>query len=418
MKCLDTNELRKMLMAAGDDNSAACEHVCSCDRCRDELKKLARSAAISAGLCDCVLGMTNCPEYSDLSNFVDANLNSREMNLLQAHVNSCEQCASDVQRMRELRSLAALREAVEVRPGATRAGGRKPLLVRIFGGVALAGAAAAVVMALLPASQPVVQKPSVVAIVPDSPVQSSAKSTPPAAAKPDKVAQQVTPAPTQPAPTAPSAPGYKVIMADGSYQIAKQNGKLVMLKGGNVVAAPRDLMARIVQKVTTGRVPLLQPVATAMTAIHVRSSEGYVPPPTAAKLIEPVASIVMTDTPKLSWSEVELAHSYRLTVKDESGNVVYETITSGTQAATRRLPRGKVYTWQVGVRFSEDDEWTMSRAARFQVLSSRDMALIRQASRSMPGSHLALGVTYESLGLKDEAAREYQHLRKVSTSRF
>lgn len=409
MKCLSTMELKKLLdVGCRDDLSAAYEHVCSCQQCRAALRKLAGHSAAAVGLAESVFGIADCPDYEVLSRFAEQNLDTSIADAVQAHLGSCEQCARDVGKICELRSIASLREVVEVRFGASAAN-RLPMLRRVFAGVAIAGAAAAIVLAVLPAIKPSAPRPPAVAVAPPSVKEPEGPETP-VAVKPDT---RVNPAvPIQPQPATPT---YKVVLVDGRYQIAKSDGKLVVLRSGSPVSVPRGVMARIVQKVATGRVALAQRAAVAITAVRVRDSEGYVPPPTAAKLIAPVGKIVLTERPELQWSKVQLAHSYRVTIRDAAGNTVYDASTTDpAHRVATDLPRGRVYTWQVGVRFNENDDWTLSRVARFEVLSDADAAVIRQASRSMPGSHLALAVAYESLGLKDEAAREYNLLRRAN----
>ena len=120
----------------------------------------------------------------------------------------------------------------------------------------------------------------------------------------------------------------------------------------------------------------------------------------------------MSDTPSFKWSKVDLADSYRIRVFDKDGQLVLEEMVRNNSFTPSPLPRGKVLTWRVGVRFSESNAWAESAPANFQVLSAKDFETIQRTERLMPNSHLALGVAYESFGLRDEAAREYRALRK------
>ena len=412
MSCLNTRELEKLLRTgAMDESIAAYEHVCSCEQCAAELRKLAGRSRAAVDIAEAVLGTYECPEYDALSAFVEGSLDPNAASTMQAHLNSCDLCSRDVERISELRAAASLREVVEVRPGLGRVSKRAPLLRRVLSGLALAGAAAAVVFALLPAAKEPVQKPEFVAVAPEN-ASKPAPPTSPEITRPHSVAPEAAAPIKQPQPAA--KPAYKIVLVDGRYRIAKLDGKLVVLKNGGRVDIPQGLMTRIAQRVSTGRVTISQPIAVAMSSIRVRADEGYVPPPTAPKLVEPVGKIVLSDQPVLRWGEVQLAHSYRVTIRDAEGNTVYDDTTTNAQAVSARLTRGQVYTWQVAVKFNENDQWAQSRAARFRVVSDSDMSLVRQVSRSMPGSHLALGAVYESLGLKDEAANEYTMLRRAN----
>jgi hypothetical protein len=115
----------------------------------------------------------------------------------------------------------------------------------------------------------------------------------------------------------------------------------------------------------------------------------------------------------LEWAGIAPAHSYRVVISDREGNTVEDSTVAGhSHVMSSRLTRGQVYTWRVGVRFNENDDWTFSTAAKFTVLSDKDLAYVKQTARALPGSLLALGVAYESLGLEDVAAREYAVLHK------
>jgi hypothetical protein len=122
---------------------------------------------------------------------------------------------------------------------------------------------------------------------------------------------------------------------------------------------------------------------------------------------------VLSNYPKFKWSSVDLADSYRVLITTKDGNVVFEGNTDkNTLTLSKPLQRGQVYNWQVGARFSKSDPWSNSLAARFKVLSSEDFASIQKVKSSLPGSHLALGAVYESLGFHNEAVNEYRALLK------
>lgn len=416
MNCLDTKELKRLLASASPDELlSAQEHIRACERCRSELRKLAVHSRPTVDFAESLLGIADCPEYDALSSFVEGSLDARTANLIQAHVNSCDLCARDVEHITQLRSLATLREPVEVRPGASvqRGKSRLPLVGRLLGGVAIAGAVVAVVFALLPTAQVTTQQQVVAGRPPSVPTPEHQPVTvqpPPDTPVSPEAAVQPQPNP-QPEPA--TAPAHKVVLVDGRYEVAKTNGKLVVMKQGTPVEVPQALLAAISAKVSTGRVALSQPAAVAMSRIRVRDSEGYVPPPTAPKLTKPVGKIVMSEQPRLEWAGIAPAHSYRVVISDREGNTVEDSTVAGhSHVMSSRLTRGQVYTWRVGVRFNENDDWTFSTAAKFTVLSDKDLAYVKQTARALPGSHLALGVAYESLGLEDEAAREYAVLHK------
>jgi hypothetical protein len=152
----------------------------------------------------------------------------------------------------------------------------------------------AVVFALLPTAQVTTQQQVVAGRPPSVPTPEHQPVTvqpPPDTPVSPEAAVQPQPNP-QPEPA--TAPAHKVVLVDGRYEVAKTNGKLVVMKQGTPVEVPQALLAAISAKVSTGRVALSQPAAVAMSRIRVRDSEGYVPPPTAPKLTKPVGKIVMS----------------------------------------------------------------------------------------------------------------------------
>jgi len=209
------------------------------------------------------------------------------------------------------------------------------------------------------------------------------------------------------------------VLRDGNYAVVSSKSCLTFARRDGTplrTALEARIAASIDEKLRTGRIRLARPVYMAMATIQTRGTAGgYVPPPTAPKQIAPVGKFVLSARPTFTWSAVDLADSYRLRVYDGEGNLVAEQVTSKTTVTLDRpLPRGKVYAWRVGVRFSETDDWTQSGASRFEVISTEDYNTIERVRTKLPGSHLALGAAYESVGLYDEAAAEYRLLRRAN----
>jgi len=124
---------------------------------------------------------------------------------------------------------------------------------------------------------------------------------------------------------------------------------------------------------------------------------------------------LLSQTPTFTWQSVDLAESYRVRIYDKAGNLVIEQLVKHTSfTPSKPLARGMVYSWRVGVRFGETDQWAESAAVRFAVLSAVDYASIKRVQHRLPGSHLAAGAAYESVGLYGEAAAEYRALKRAN----
>jgi len=424
MQCFEKTELERFLKGklAPERMLEIDEHAGECEQCKKLLVGLSARAQFGAEL----IGAVDCPEYEELSAYIDESLGGERAEAVRVHANLCEPCANDIERIRELRSHALLRDKVTVRPGAMRQIRRATSPLRWWRQALAAAALGGVVAAVLffnNAGTPVANAPKHMAKLPDvvntqptnagnqsdvvKPVKPTVKPTP----KPDtgKVAQNNAPKP---------APAPVTVLRDGAYAVVAKNGAMSLAnKNGKPprTALESRVAANIDEKLRTGKIRLPKPVEMAMASIEVRGDNGYQAPPTAPKQSAPMGKVVLSANPTLSWSKVDLADSYRVTVYDSAGNLVAEQTTSGTGLTLAKpLARGKVYSWRVGVRFSETDGWVESGAAKFAVVSADDFNTIQHVRATLPGSHLALGAAYESAGLYDEAANEYRLLRRAN----
>jgi anti-sigma factor RsiW len=431
MNCIDRTELEQFLSGklAPERLLAVDEHVSGCAECKKLLVNMPSRADFGATL----MGATDCPEYEELSAYTDESLDAARAGSIRAHANLCELCTNDIERIRELRSHAALRGAITVKPGMTRQRQRSPFVYwkQALAAVSLGGVIALAVMfgnvgtqtaKNTPPSSPLskggmrevaVNPPVVSPVVPSTPKKNVIKPEKPIvaqtpAAKPQtKVAANPTP-----------APAVAPVLKDGSYSVIRSGGALALAKKDGTpvrTALEARIAANIDEKLRTGKIKPVKPVQVAMASINVRGSNGYEAPPTAPKQIAPMGKMLLSQKPTFTWSAVDLAEAYRVRVFDNSGNLVMEQVVKHNSfTASKPLARGKVYSWRVGVRFSETDQWAESAAVGFAVLSAEDYASIKRVQSNLPGSHLALGAAYESAGLYDEAAAEYRALQRAN----
>ena len=414
MNCLDRNELEQFLKGKLDPQRllAVDEHVGSCVHCRAQIGR-ARSQA-GAELGAVLLDVYECPEYEELSAFLDNALENDRAKALRAHANACEFCARDIAAITEMRSHAALREKVTLEPGMSGPAGRRlpGHWKRALAAVSLAAAVAAVAISFGYLGRPL-DRPHDVAATPPPEQREAGPKPGPVSPGPPEVAVAV---PTPDVET-PAQPTHVTVLKDGRYQVIKKNGRLLLARAdGTPVesAVGTKVAASIDEKLRTDRIKAAKPVRMAMATITLRSQDGgYVPPPSAPKLLAPPARILLTATPTFDWSAVELAESYRLRVFDEDGNLLIEETADGNSLSVAKpLARGQLYMWRVGVRFSQYDSWAESASGTFYVLAADDYASIQKVKRQLPGSHLALGAAYERCGLYDEAAKQYRALRR------
>ena len=419
MYCIDKIELERYLQGniEPDRMLAIDAHICECEKCKSVINSLSALKSTGSNLGAELLTLRDCPEYEDLSALVDGTLKSDQLKSVQAHANSCELCSNDIAYIQQLRSHAALREKISVKPGMTRRAATKPFSIWkwVSAGASIAIIAAVAITLGNPNSTPNQHK--VIAKI-NPPANTAVEkehtnTTPSVANKPNIPSGAVANNTNQPSSAGPE---YASVLRDGRYKVIKVDGKLALAKKDGTLAGSTleaQIEASIAQKLKTGKVKPPKQVMLALNTTKLRANGEYTPPPTAPKLIAPIGKIVMSDTPSFTWSKVDLAESYRIKVIDEAGNPVFEGVTQkNSLTLSKHLQRGRTYIWQVGVRFGADDQWANSYATRFVVLSEECYASIRNVKRQLPGSHIALGVAYESAGLYDEAAWEYRALRR------
>lgn len=136
-------------------------------------------------------------------------------------------------------------------------------------------------------------------------------------------------------------------------------------------------------------------------------------------VIEPFGKVLMTDRPSFRWSPMEGATSYVAEVYDSDFNLMASSpqLTNPSWTATKPLPRGQVYSWQVKA-IKSGEEFTSPRPpapqARFRVLDQAKASELTKAMKSYPSSHLMLGMLYADAGLLTEAEQELRLLQKTN----
>ena len=417
MNCIERIELERFLKGklAPGRMLEIDEHAGQCEQCKKLLVSLSARARFGAEL----IGAMDCPEYEELSGYVDESLVPERAGAIRTHANLCEPCAKDIDRIRELRSHAVLREKVTVRPGMSRQTRRSVFVYwkQALAAASLGGIAAALVF-FNTTGAPIVKNPTQVAVKPPEVAQTNPiKVINPPESRPVTPVENHKPATvaTNPKP----APAFTPVLRDGRYAVVGKGGALMLAKKDGTpvrTALEARVAASIDEKLRTGKIKPAKPVQMAMATINTRGSDsGYEAPPTAPKQVAPMGKVIYGAKPTFTWSAVDLAESYRVRVYDTSGNLVAEqTSLKNSLMLAKPLARGQVYSWRVGARFGETDGWAESAAAKFAVLSTEDYNTIERVRATLPGSHLALGAAYESVGLYDEAAGEYRQLRRAN----
>jgi hypothetical protein len=128
-------------------------------------------------------------------------------------------------------------------------------------------------------------------------------------------------------------------------------------------------------------------------------------------IVRPFATVVSNDRPTFSWTALNGATSYTVSVFDADLQLIRtsEPLTETQWLMPHRLDAGIVYTWTVTAQ--KDGQEVVSPAsparAEFKILGRSELIkLNRMLSRMV--SHAARGVRYAEAGLLDEAEKEFQ----------
>jgi hypothetical protein len=136
-------------------------------------------------------------------------------------------------------------------------------------------------------------------------------------------------------------------------------------------------------------------------------------------LKSPVGRNVREQQPTLAWTELKVASSYEVTVRDLSTDRIVastkEPVTATNWTVDRRLERGRLYGWFV-VAKKDGVQVRIPTAGMglFKVLDDAGERTLLRAEAEAPGSRLVRGVLLYRLGLIDEARRDFSSLQKAN----
>jgi hypothetical protein len=396
---------------------AADDHLSACETCRRRLGRAAEAREVLTALREDLRRAAADEEhlaYEQFAAYADGELDGAGRAAVEAHAGACNQCAS------ELRELLALKETLEARPAtpapvrpaepAPRAG----FVERLFGGFRSIGwawsprfALAATVLFAVAVGLWLVTK--------------TRKGPAP------EVAQQTltpTPAPT-PAPKAtPGADGPQASPQQPQNErgedapealVALEDGgrRVTLERGGGLqgLEALTPSQREQVRKALTTRkleAPSLADVRSEARTLLGGAEESF-------DLSGPAGVVVREDRPVFRWRPLAGAEGYTVRVYDDNFKEVAASprVTANEWRPSGPLARGRVYTWQVKAQKGGAEVLAPAPPApeaRFRVLGRAQAEELSRAERSVPRSHLTLGVLYARAGLLEEAERHLSTL--------
>ena len=394
-----------------EDLLAADDHLAGCAACRlganENVSGDKAFGSLRADLRGAVREESDHLSDEQLTAFVDNELDAVDREIVESHLEICARCEAETEDLRAFREELASSAGAARMPQTTPARPDRFTFLRalFLNQTPLQFAAAAVVLLLVATAALLLWRATrsaneEVAVVRPTPAAAPAASV-----------------------EAPSASPFTPQNTESQVALTLNDGggRVTLDVQGNIVGLetlPPATQRAVRMALTTKRVEtpsVLKELAGKSRTLMGGSVEGV-----AFPLVSPVGAIVRTDRPTLVWQSLKGATSYTVTIFDASFNVVVasQPSTANTWTVSRKLERGRVYSWQVAA--VKDGKEIISPTApapeaRFKILDREKTAELERLEATHTRSHLARGVLYAQAGLLSDAEREFSALLKENS---
>ena len=208
---------------------------------------------------------------------------------------------------------------------------------------------------------------------------------------------------------APDATNAVASLQDGGAQIFVDRAG--QLHGDET--ASEAWRAQLAAAMQSGKLEVNMPVRLAGERTETMLGSPSAPP--AFRLLSPVGRVSVSDRPAFTWSALDGAKSYKVTVYGAGYKKIAESpvVSETSWQSTDTLPRGDVYTWTVtaqGGKGTIVEPAPPQPEAAFKVLEADTAAELQQATASHPHDPLLLAVLYARAGAVDEARAQIDAL--------
>jgi hypothetical protein len=362
------------------------DHLAACDICMQK----AQANRSNVDLREILSAGDEHLTYEQMTGLVDETLSPAELEIAEAHRQTCDECSLEIASFRKLHDelAASTKTAAPIE--------HRGWLNRLFA------------KPYLRIAVPVMGALIVVAIV-----WALLKNT-------DQPIAEVTPPPVPTPSTATASPennGEVNSNGDDSKVVAAlidAGGKIEIDEHGNITginAGDLEPKLRAALKDQPLELPSDLRQLKSSAGVLMGSSDNGVP----FKITGPVGRVVESHRPSFTWQPLKDANSYKVGIYDNAFNEIASSpelhATKWTPAVS--LKRGVIYQWQVtAIRNGEEIKSPVRPApeAKFKIADQSSINEIEKARRS--NSHLLLGIAYANAGLIDEAEREFQVLQR------
>ncbi|HEY2962069.1 MAG TPA: zf-HC2 domain-containing protein [Pyrinomonadaceae bacterium] len=387
---------------------AVSDHLDQCELCRRQIEAAMNGDRAFFAMCsDVFTDVQVVPAHltpAQISDYVDDALAGEAKDLVTDHLSSCEHCAVAVADVRRFRNELSLDH--EHRPASKTASGSS-WVRRTYGSLSTLfrvhplpafGSAALAVLLFAAIAWLILRKQSE-----QAPNQQIAVAPTPASQ-------------TTPVPSVMPSPNQPAIVA----QLNDGNGALTLDEKGELAGAnelPPEYQKRLKTALADQRIPnssQLTGLTRAGSSLMSGNNEKG-----SFRVIAPVGTVVLTNSPTFRWSVTEGASHYVVEIYDDKFNLVVLSpqLQTNSWTISQPLPRGKIYTWQVKAD-KDGEEVTSPRPpapqARFRIVNQSKAHELDQARRMYPSSHLMLALLYADAGLLAESEEQLRLLVKAN----
>ncbi|HEX6648676.1 MAG TPA: hypothetical protein VF075_04035 [Pyrinomonadaceae bacterium] len=380
------------------------DHLGECEVCRRIIDAGTNGDAAFFALHDETLGgeIVTHLNAEQAAEYVDRSLSGEALQMVGDHLASCDSCAFAVAELRAFRNQIAPSLDREYSPATVAVTtketwrSRFPSLFRVSPVPAFGGAAFAVLL---------------VALVAWLAWRTPRQTGPEVAVAPTPASQ---PSPSTETPSVPPPQPTTAVVAqlnDGDRVLAlDQQGKLS--GADDLPPSYKNLITKALSSQRIERSSQLQGLTRPPSSLMGSDNQKDL-----FSVVEPVGSVLLTNSPTFRWSALNGATGYVVEVYDEQFKQVASSPQLTSPSWTTTLPRGHVYSWQVKAT-KDGQELTSPRPpapqAKFRVVDQAKANELERAQRAYASSHLTLALLYADSGLLKEAEQELRLVRKAN----
>jgi hypothetical protein len=341
--------------------------------------------------------------YEEMAAYVDGHLDAMKRDPIEAHIESCRDCESDIAELKRLRETISTDEDTAVSQSLASAPFWQGTAFRI-------GLEALSVLLIIAAVVWFSSRQIRALRTENDQLRESLRESEAAIAELEHRIDSLEPA--DPGKKTANEPQIALELKDGAGLVTiDAEGTLRGLD-----SVPEQYRHEVKEVLESSRVSL-PPVVTQLRG-STETTMGNIDE-LPFNLLSPVGIVVEKARPEFRWTPFSDAIDYQVSVSNRHGETIQRATVSGTSwRPSTPLARGRVYQWQVRATTKDGRELKIPAVgqedAKFKILSHRESNEVEQARRAYSNSHLVMGTIYAKVGLVNEARQQFRALLKAN----